>query len=161
MVGRVDRAVNLGLTRANGPASEDPIDNSSVTKEGVGRPCCHVLIRKCVLKPCLADRRGRRSRGHVDVQIARKENGHVRVIAPGILEGLVQLRTAQLVLAAAFEVQVIGDGHIACNTYFDDQGQSSSGPFLKRADFWKEPVRPPEIRLLLKPQDAGVRQGPR
>ena len=64
-------------------------------------------------------------------------------------------------IAAAFEVQVIGDGHIACNTYFDDQGQSSSGPFLKRADFWKEPVRPPEIRLLLKPQDAGVRQGPR
>jgi hypothetical protein len=73
------------------------------------------------------------------------------------LRSRLQLRLTQLVIASAFEMQVISDDCFPRDAGIDDQRHATTKSFLERIDFRNEPMRAPEIGLLLKSNDAGIR----
>src|ERR1700730_7807788 len=157
VVGSRDGAMDLGLAGSDGAARKDPIDDSSVIQERVWRCCWHVLIRKSVLKVRAARRvGGSRAPGPIEGEVASQQNRRVRVVSPGIVQGLIKLGAAQRIIAFAFQVQIIGDECFPRDVGIADQRQTSSDSFLKRLDFRKEPVRAPEIGLSLKPYEARI-----
>src|SRR6266404_636496 len=133
-------------------ASKNPIDGSPVLQE-CARCRWHVLVRKCVQKLSTADCGSRRSIGYIEIEITRKQNGRVRVVSPCIVQDLVKLEAAQLIIASALQMQVVGNYCFARNVGLADQRYTSSEPLLKRGDFGKKPVRTPEMRLLLESDD--------
>jgi len=57
-------------------------------------------------------------------------------------------------------MQVVGGYRLASYVDFAYEREPPSDSLLKGRDFWKEPTRAPEIRLLLESDDPEVRQGP-
>src|SRR5215471_8865102 len=112
MVSSGYRTMNLRLTGANRSAHKNPIDRSPMLEERARR-CRRVLICKCVLKLSAADCRSSRPIGHIEIEVAGKQNRRVAVVSPRIVQGFVKLGTAQLIIASAFQVQVVGDYRFA------------------------------------------------
>src|ERR1700722_748314 len=114
-------------------------------------------IRKCVLKLRAIDRAGSRFEGDIEIEVASEHHRRAHVVSPGILQGLLNLGAAQRIIALALQVQVISDKPFPRDGRFAYQRQASSDSFLKRLDLGQEPARTPEIRLLVKSQDPGIR----
>jgi hypothetical protein len=66
------------------------------------------------------------------------------------------LRATQAVVAPAFEMEVVRYDHPVSDFYVGDQSEPASNALLKRRNFRKEPMRPPEIGLLLEANDAAI-----
>ena len=116
-----------------------------------------MLVRKCVQKLSAADRGGSRFAGDIEIEVASEHDRRAYVVSPGILQGLLNLGAAQRIIALTLQVQVISDKPLPRDGRFAYQRQTSSDSFLKRFDLGQEPVRTPEIRLLLKSQDPRIR----
>src|SRR6266568_1670377 len=112
--------MDLGLGGTNGSARKNPIDGSPVLQE-CARCRWHVLVRKCVQKLSAPDCGSPRSSGYIEIEIARKQNGRVRVVSPGIVQDLVKLEAAQLIIASALQMQVVGNYCFARNVGLADQ----------------------------------------
>ena len=149
VVGSRDRAIDLGLARANVSPRKDPIDYPPLLEERV-RCCWHVLTCKCVLKLRAGHRGSGRPPGQIEIKIASEYYRYVLVVLPGIVQSLVKLRTAQPIVTPAFQVQVISNDRSPCDIGIADQCQASPDSLLKRLDSRKEPVWVPKIRLLLE-----------
>src|SRR5580704_285055 len=149
VIGSRNRAVYLGLAGANVSPRENPINRSSVFQKRM-RSCSHVLIGKFVTKLRVTDRGSGRLPGCIEIQVASEKNGCVAVISAGVVQSFVQLRTAQPIVALALQMQVVGDERFPSDVSLTDQRQAPSNPFLKRLNIGKEPMRPPEIQLLLE-----------
>src|SRR5580704_6281398 len=115
-----------------------------------------MLVHKCVPKFSAADCSSSGRAGYIKIEIPCEQNGCAPVVSPCIVEHFVQLGTAQRIIGFAFQMQVVGDYRFARNIDLADQRQASSEPFLKWGNIGKEPMWPPEIRLLLESDDPGI-----
>src|SRR6267154_5912763 len=114
-------------------------------------------IRTCVVKLRAIDRGGSRFAGDIEIEVASEHDRRAYVVSPGIFQGFLNLGAAQSIIALTLQVQVISDEPFPRDGRFAYQRQASSNSFLKRFDLGQEPVRTPEIRLLLKSQDPRIR----
>ena len=115
-----------------------------------------MLIPKSVLELCTADHaRDGRVRS-IQVEVSGEQNRRRCIILAAISQGFLQLRAAQSVITLAFDMLVVGDDCFARNVGFTHQRQATADSLLKRIDFRKEPVRAPEIGLLLESKDTGI-----
>ena|SRR5208283_4733693 len=115
-----------------------------------------MVIRECILKLCTTNRASGRPPAEIEIEVSSQQDWRIRAVPPSILQGLVKLRTPQLIIAFAFQVQVIGNDRFARNVGLADQGQAPSESFLEWIDFRKEPTRAPEIRLPSESENAGI-----
>jgi hypothetical protein len=53
-------------------------------------------------------------------------------------------------------MEVVRYDHPVSDFYVGDQSEPASNALLKRRNFRKEPMRPPEIGLLLEANDAAI-----
>jgi hypothetical protein len=104
-----------------------------------------VVLRECVLKLGTGDCTSCRSLGYIHIEIAREQNGRVRVVSPCIVQDLVKLVAAQLIIASALQMRVVGNDCFARNIGVADQRQAPTKPLLKGRDFGKKPMRAPEM----------------
>src|SRR5260370_24838872 len=151
VVGSGYGATHPRFAGANWSSREDLIDGASGLQERAGR-CWHVLIRKCVQKLRLSDRRGNRFAGDIEIEVASEHDRRAYVVSPGILQGLLNLAAAQRIIALTLQVQVISDKPFPRDGPFAYHRQAPSDSFVTRFDLGQEPARTPEIRLLLKSQ---------
>src|SRR6266478_825006 len=112
--------MDLCLAGTYRSARKTPIDSSRDLQD-CARSGWRVLVRKCVQKLSAPDCGSRRSTGYIEIEIAREQNGRVRVVSPGIVQDLVKLEAAQLIIASALQMQVVGNYCFARNVGLADQ----------------------------------------
>jgi len=112
------------------------------------------------MKSGLRDRMGRSSSKYVQIEVAREDNGRSRVAANSILETLIELRAAQAIAAATFQMQVVAHQGPTGDTQCGHQGHPSADSLLEGLDIGKEPSRTPKVGLFLKSDNPGIRQRP-
>src|ERR1700722_6695805 len=115
------------------------------------------MVRECVLKLSAGDCSCCRSVGHIHIEVAGKQNSRIRCVSLTILQSLRQLSETQLIIPSTLQMDVVGNDCFACNIGVTDQRQTPSKPFLKGRDVGKKPLRAPEMRLFLEPDNAGIR----
>src|ERR1700688_999318 len=155
MVGSRNRTVDKRCDAANTTTRKNPINDPSVLQK---RPRCRwlVVVRERVLKLSAGDCTGCWTLGYIHIEVARKQNYRIRGVSLTILQNFLQLSETQWIIPSTFQMDVVGSDCFACNTGVTDQRQAPSEPLLKGRDFGKQPVRLPEMRLFLEPDNAGI-----
>ena len=151
--------MDAGTVAAHWSARENPVDSASPveqrTRGGPGG-----LAGEHTTESGLHDRMGRSSSKYVQIEVARQDKGRSWVVANSIIETLIQLRAAQAVVAATFQMQVVAHQGPAGDTRFGHEGHPSADSLLERLDIGKEPSRTPKVGLFLKSDDPRVGQRP-
>jgi hypothetical protein len=96
----------------------------------------------------------------IEIQVTRNEKWDFLVVTLRIEEDFSQLSAAQLVVAAAFKVQVISDKGPAADMDVGNEGDSAAQALLKGLRARQVPARAPKVRLLAKADQSRVGQRP-
>ena len=134
---------------------KNPVDDFSLLEEGV-RFRRRMAIRQSILEIRTIERVGGRAGGCIEIEVPADQSRRSRPATLRVRENFVKLRATQAVIAPALEMKVVRDYGPVSDFYLALQREPSSDALLKRWNIRKEPVGPPEIRLLLEADDPAV-----
>ncbi len=76
------------------------------------------------------------------------------------MQYVIELSEAEVIVSAALKMQVVGENRDSCNVDFSSERDPASKAFLKCCQLGLKPARLPELRLLLKVDDARIGNSP-
>jgi hypothetical protein len=90
----------------------------------------------------------------VEIEVTRYDDRHIRTILVRVLENLCKLTAAEFVIAAAFEMDIVGNHVIPKASNMAHESYSGTEPPLKLGNRWNVPARVPKTRLPTEPKNA-------
>ena len=113
VIGSADRLVQLNFCVVQRTPTQNPIDSPSTTQARSWRGRTNIPVVEVVVERFSANNQRGHLSGQIEIEVARYDDGHIRTILVRIIENLCELTAAQVIVAAAFQVNVIHDQPIA------------------------------------------------
>src|SRR6185437_98092 len=160
MIRRTNAPMNRQLYHLKRPSYKQPVDCAGAIEKGPRGPRSQFFAAKRIEQHRAADVGGNTVLRYIEVQVARNEECDFLAVTSRIGENFSQLSAAQLVVAAAFKMKVIGNKGQAADLDVGDEGDSAAHALLKRLRARQIPTRTPKVRLLAKADQSRVGQRP-